>query len=118
MTNCESNYFDKLSFTKAQVQKYLENSTRDLNIAKKVNILEVKFTYTYSSFLKARIALLGSHGIRVRSVPGHQVKIIQKMGELLKVPGGIEVTETECRSYIKFVDRVVGEVRKAIEAAC
>lgn len=110
------------------------NSLKDLSIAIKVDILDVKFNYAYTSLLKAGIALLSFHGVRVKSVPGHQVKIIQTLTQLLDdrsieelgnvmrskrninfYGGGVEITEKECRSYIDFVEGVVAKVERLIK---
>jgi uncharacterized protein (UPF0332 family) len=127
-------HFEKFDFTIEQVRKYLINSTKDLSIAKKVDIPDVKFNYAYSSFLKAGIALLSFHRMRAKSVPGHQVKIIQMMSRFLKDDAiedmgnlmrakrntalygeGIEVTDVECRSYIEFAEEVSRKVKGVIE---
>jgi uncharacterized protein (UPF0332 family) len=135
MIKFEDKYFEKFAFAKQQIQDHLMNSLKDLSIAIKVDILDVKFNYAYTSLLKAGIALLSFHGVRVKSVPGHQVKIIQKLAQLLNdssieelgnimrskrnldfYGGGIEITEKECRSYIKFVEGVVNKVGGILKA--
>jgi len=129
MINFEDKFFEKFEFTKEQTQKHLNNSLKDLQIANRVGIIDVKFNYAYSALLKAGIALLSSSGRRIKSVPGHQVKIIQILAQLLDdksiedlgnvmrtkrnqdfYGGGVEITEKECRSYINFVEGVVAKV--------
>lgn len=129
MIKFEDKYFEKFDFTKEQIQDHIKNSLKDLSIARKVDILDVKFNYAYTSLLKAGIALLSFHRMRVKSVPGHQVKIIQKLAQMLNdnsieelgnvmrskrnlnfYGGGVEITEKECRSYIKFVEGVANKV--------
>lgn len=129
----EDQYFVKFHFTKEQIKKNFNNALKDLTIAKKVKILEVKFNYAYTALIKAGLTLLSSNGVKIRSVPGHHVKIIEKMSEILKddsisaignsmrskrnldlYSGGIEVTEKECREYIRFVKGVVEKVRVKI----
>lgn len=135
MIKFDDKYFDKFEFAKEQIQKRLNNSQKDLQIARRVDILDVKFNYAYSSLIKAGIAVLSFYRRRVRSVPGHQVKIIQKLAQLLNdssieelgnimrskrnldfYGGGIEITEKECRSYIKFVEGVVNKVGGILKA--
>lgn len=77
-------YYAPLKFTKEQIDKNLKNAIRDLNIAKNDNFLEVKFNYAYNGLIKAGIALLSYHNIKIKSVPGHHIKIIEKLADLLE----------------------------------
>jgi len=83
MINFEDKFFEKFEFTKEQTRKHLNNSLKDLQIANRVGIIDVKFNYAYSALLKAGIALLSLERRRIKSVPGHQVKIIQILAQLL-----------------------------------
>jgi hypothetical protein len=74
----EDKYFAKFKFTKDQIKKNLENEQKDLNIAINVNILEVKFNSAYTASIKAGITSLSHYQVKIKSVPGHQVKIIEK----------------------------------------
>jgi len=65
----EDKYFARFSFSQEQIEKNLKNAFRDLEIAKEVKILDVQFNYTYTALIKAGIALLSYH----------QVKIIEKL---------------------------------------
>jgi hypothetical protein len=130
----DSQYFTKFNFTKLQIIKNLSNALKDFNIAKKDGILDVKFNYAYSAFIKCGIALLSFYGLRVKSVPGHHAKIIEKTAGILKdsdiaemgnimrskrnldfYSGGIEVTEKECREYIEFVADVIARIKKIVK---
>jgi len=129
----EDKYFAQFRFSGEQIEKNLNNAIKDLEIAKTVNILDVKFNYAYVALIKAGIALLSFHRVRIKSVPGHQVKIIEKTAQVLGdgsiealgnvmrqkrnldfYAGGIEVTEKECRDYISFVDNVLKKVTEVI----
>ena len=129
----EDKYFTAFTFTKEQVDRNLSNAFRDLNIAQKDQIREVKFNYVYTAFLKAGIALLSWHQVRVKSQPGHHLKIIEKMAEVLEdesiadignamrvkrnadlYVGGVEITEKECREYIDFVEKILSRVKKIV----
>jgi len=129
----EHKYFTKFEFTKEQINKNLENAQKDLNIAKKVNILEVKFNYAYTALIKSGIALLSYYQVKVKSVPGHHIRIIEKLAQILKdddiedvgnsirskrnldfYAGGIEVTEKECKEYINFVEEVLTKLKETI----
>ncbi|MBU1147748.1 MAG: hypothetical protein KKD11_05285 [Candidatus Omnitrophica bacterium] len=126
-------YFKKFKFSQDQINQNIENASKDLAIAKKDAILDVKFNYAYTAFIKVGIALLSSHHVKIKSVPGHHVKIIEKMAEILKdenilstgnamrskrnmdfYGGGIEVTEKECKGYIRFVDEVFTKVKNTL----
>jgi len=129
----EDKYFTKFTFTQDQIRKNLKNAQKDLNIAIKVNIFEVKFNYAYTALIKAGITLLSHYQVKIKSVPGHHVKIIEKLAQILKdddientgnnmrskrnldfYAGGIEVTEKECREYISFVEEVLEKLQKVI----
>jgi uncharacterized protein (UPF0332 family) len=129
----DNRYFIKFTFTPDQIKKNLKNAIKDLNIAKKVNILEVKFNYAYTALIKAGITLLSCYQVKVKSVRGHHVKIIEKLAQILKdenieslgnsmrskrnldfYAGGIEVTEKECREYVDFVEEVLAKLKKLL----
>ncbi len=129
----EESTFIRFSFTQQQIKKNLASALRDYDIAKKDSIPEVKFTYSYNALIKAGIALLSYYQVRVRSVQGHHVKILEKMAEILKdeavtdignvmrskrnidlYGGGVEITEKECREYIIFVGRVLKRIKNII----
>ena len=93
----------------------------------------MKFNYAYTALIKAGVALLSNYDVKVRSVPGHHIKILEKMAEILKdetieeignimrskrnldlYAGGIEVTEKECNDYIPFVEKIIGKVKKIV----
>ncbi|OGS20506.1 MAG: hypothetical protein A2252_01075 [Elusimicrobia bacterium RIFOXYA2_FULL_39_19] len=133
MKKFDTKYFVEFDFTKNQVEKNFENAQKDLQIAIRDNILDVKFNYAYTSLIKAGIALLSHHKVKVRSVPGHHLKIIESLAQLLKdnaitdmgnlmrskrnidlYAGGIEVMQKECVEYLSFVEKVVKSVRQAI----
>jgi len=129
----EDKYFQSFNFTKNQVRKNLDNAIKDLGIAKKDQILEVKFSYAYSALIKAGLTLLSHFNKKIKSVPGHHVKIIEVLAWALNddsindignamrtkrnldmYSGGIEITEKECRTYIDFVINIINLIRKVI----
>ena len=129
----DNKYFNKFKFTQEQIKKNFKNAQKDLNIAKKDKIPEVKFNYSYTALMKVAISLLSYYHVKIKSVPGHHVKIIEELSRILKddtisdmgnvmrtkrnldlYAGGIEVTEKECREYIKFVENVVQRVEEII----
>lgn len=129
----EQGYFRKFKFAKAQVDQYLRNARRDLSIAQEDPHLEVRFTYSYQALIKTAIAIIAKEGYKVRSIPGHHVKLLIKVGELLKDPDilamgdamrtkrnddfygeGILITEKEVADYLKFVRRVLDEAERFV----
>lgn len=131
--NFEDASFASFAFTKSQIKKNLDNALKDFDIAKRDEILDVKFNYAYTALIKAGIALLSFYQVKIRSVPGHHVKIIDKMSEILGddtindignvmrskrnmdfYSGGIEVTKKECSEYIQFVDNVLIRIKKIL----
>lgn len=124
-------HFKKFSFANDQIKKNFENALKDFKIAKKVDILEVKFNYTYRALIKIGITLLSKHQVKVKSMPGHHIKILEKMSEILNDPaiidigdlmrskrnldlysGGVDITEKECREFIRFVEGVLNSAKK------
>ena len=136
MSAFDKKYFQKFEFSPNQVNRYFQNAFRDLEIARKDNFPEVRFTYGYQALIKAGIALLAKMGkVKVRSVPGHHVKILAKMSEILHDPdvntignvmrtkrnadfycGGETVTDKEADDYFQFVEQVLKQVQKRIDA--
>ena len=84
MTSFDQQFFKKEVFSKQQIDQYFESARHALKIAAKDEFAEVRFDYAYKALIKIGIALISRKGYRVRSVPGHHIKLIQKVGELLK----------------------------------
>lgn len=131
----DERYFSKLEFTKEQINNNFKNALKDLNIAEEDKFLEVKFNYVYTDFIKADIALLSFYQVKIKSVPGHHFKIIEKIAQILKddsimtmgnimrskrnldfYAGGVEVTEKECGEFTEFVKNVLTKIRNIIYA--
>jgi len=125
--------FMRFKFSREQIEENLANAQRDLKIAKKDDILDVKFNFAYSALIKGGIALLSQSQLRVKSTPGHQAKIIEYMARILNddaietlgnlmrqkrnldfYAGGIEITERECEEFISFADRVLKRLEELI----
>ncbi|MBI1869718.1 MAG: hypothetical protein HYS07_00835 [Chlamydiae bacterium] len=134
MTDFEQGYFKEFGFTSDAIERYLQNAFHDLEIARKNRFPEVRFSYSFQALIKAGIALIARVGhVRVRSVPGHHIKILTKMSEILENPdvytignimrtkrntdfyeGGDCVTEKESRDYLDFVEKVLQQVEKLV----
>ncbi len=131
MTKFETKYFQRFKFEPSQIKRYFENALRDFTIAKDDAHLEVRFNYCYNSLIKAGIALLAaSGGVKVRSIVGHHIKIIEKMAEILKddsiitianamrmkrnedlYGGGIFISEKEVEEYLEYTGNLINKVK-------
>ena len=63
----DNRYFNKFKFTEEQINKNFKNALKDINIAKKDKILEVKFSYVYSALIKGGLALLSFYQVKIKS---------------------------------------------------
>jgi hypothetical protein len=136
MTRFDGDHFREFSPTPEEIERYLANARRDLDIAEKDGFIEVRFTYAYQSFIKAGIALIAAIGsAKVRPVPGHHVKIIEKMSEVLDddeilaignqmrmkrntdmYSGGTMISETDADAFVKFASTVLERTIAVIAA--
>ena len=133
MMQFETRYFKKLSFTPEQIEANIKNAEKALAIAGKDRISEVIFDYSYKAIIKAGIALLSKHNYKVKSSPGHHIKIIEALAVILGdrtiaqdadvmrekrnmdfYSGGIEVSDTEAGEYLAFAEKIVHAARKII----
>jgi len=134
MTQFESEFFRRISFTQEEIKRFFENARHDLAIAQKDPFPEVCFSYSFQALIKAGIALIAKVGkVKVRSIPGHHAKILVKMSEILKDPdistigdamrarrntdfygGGAPIGKKEAGDYLKFVEGVIQKTEKAI----
>ena len=132
MTHFEQEYFRPFKFSSSDIEQHLQNALHDLEIAGKDPFPEVQFSYSYQALIKAGITLLAAVGkVKVRSVPGHHVKILTKMSEILADPdilvignamrmkrntdlygGGMPISEKEAKEYCPFVKGILEKVRK------
>ena len=133
MMKFEDKYFKDFEFTKDQVKKNFENALKDIKIARQDTIPDVKFTYSYDALIKGGIALISRYNKKVKSAPGHHVKIIEMVAKILNddtieavggamrskrnidfYDGGVEVTEKESHEYLEFVDSILKKIEKAL----
>ena len=129
----EGKYFKKFVFTPEQVEANMKNAEKALEIAGKDRISEVIFDYSYKAIIKAGIALLSKHNYKVKSGPGHHIKIIEALAAILGdktiaqdadvmrekrnmdlYSGGVEVSDTEAGEYLAFAIKIVHTARKNI----
>ena len=134
MSSYDREFFRKFKFTPIQVEQHVQNAERDLDIAENDGYLDVKFTYCYQALIKIGIAILAKKaGVKVRSVLGHHIKILEKLSEILNDPDvltignvmrlkrnkglydiGTVITKKEVDDYIVFVSGVIQKSKKII----
>ena len=132
----DQEFFKKFNFQSDEIERYLQSALHDLEIAEKDRFSEVKFTYSYQALIKTGIALLAKiEKVKVRSMPGHHMKIIEKMSEILEDEdvaaignamrmkrntdlhgGGELIGEKEAEDYLEFVRKVIEKSKKVIGA--
>jgi len=133
MTNFESEYFTKFNFTKGQLNQYHQSAKSDLDIAKNSDVPEVILKFTYDALIKLGIALIAGQGFKIRSIPGHHIKIIEKLSEVLDdkdieiygsqireirnldlYEGGYAITEKEAKDFLEFTKKIFKKPSKLI----
>ena len=134
MKNSDSAYFKKINPSFEHIHQIFKNALRDLEIAKEDRFREVRFNYAYQALLKGGIALLAKvDKTKVKSLPGHHVKILQQMSRILKNPdiftvgnamrmkrnldlyeGGTLLGEKEIKDYLEFVETTMKEIKKRL----
>jgi len=134
MTSFEQQFFKKEAFASQQIQQYFESARHALKIADRDEFAEVRFDYAYKALIKIGIGLVSKSGYRVRSVPGHHIKLIQKISELLKDKEIFEIgnsmrlkrnedfygcgdfiSESEATEFLDFVKTVLKRSEKLIQ---
>ncbi len=127
MTGFETEFFQPFDFTQDQLERHWHSARRDLDIAVKTDIAEVRFKFAYEAFIKLGIVLIAKQGYKVRSRFGHHYKIIEKMGSLLEsedvlilgnkmrqernadfYDGGVLITDADSGEYLEFVINLFG----------
>lgn len=134
MTEFEREFFKIQKFSEEEIKRFLESARHDLEIAQKDPFPEVRFTYSFQALIKVGIALIAKVGeVKVRSIPGHHAKILEKMGEILKdsdiskiggamrtrrntdlYGGGKPISENEAKDYLRFTEGIIQKVEKTI----
>jgi len=125
MIKFSSKYFQKFNFSQGQIRKFLQAAYRDLNIAKQVDIPEVKFQFAYNALIKLGITAISCFDYRVKSRSGHHVKILEKASLILAnkdiksignkmrktrntdiYGGGILMSDKQANRYLDFMESV------------
>lgn len=80
----DKDFFNEVKFNKEQIKNIFDSAKQDLNIAKKSDIVEVVFRFSYDALLKFGMYILANKGYKVRSIPGHHQKIIEQTSIILQ----------------------------------
>lgn len=83
MIDFPSDYFQKFNFSQRQLEAYFKSAKHQLDISASSPVPEVVFEFSYNALIKFGIYLLANEGYKVRSVPGHHIRILEKMSEIL-----------------------------------
>jgi hypothetical protein len=83
MINFEAQYFQKMFFAEEQIKRLYESALHDLDIADKSDVPDVIFKFSYDALIKLGIAIIAKNGFKIRSVPGHHIKILEKLSQIL-----------------------------------
>lgn len=131
----DKKFYRKFDFKKADIAAIFSNAMDDLNIAKKSKFTKVRFSYSYQALIKLGIVLLAKvGGVKMRSIPGHHVKVLEEMSRILRDEGileignamrmkrnanlygsGITVGEKEAEDYYKFVNNTAKKIKKIVK---
>lgn len=135
MIKFETKYFREFKYSKKGVKKYLKSAYKDLHIAKKAEIEDVIFQFSYNALIKLGISLLAIHGLKANSRMGHHIKIIEKMSEILgdedvdllgnkmrKIRntelydgGDSLVSRKQANEYLKFIEKLFKKAEKVFK---
>ena len=122
MKKLDSQFFKKQTFTKEQLEAFERSAKEDLSIAGESEYTQVRFRFSYDALLKLGILMVAKQGYKVRSIPGHHIKILEALSLLSETPdvevvadtmrqkrnldlyeGGALISESEALEYLRFV---------------
>ncbi|MDD4860467.1 MAG: hypothetical protein PHR56_09765 [Dehalococcoidales bacterium] len=125
--------FEKFVFSQKQIDKYYQSALRDFNIAKKSDVPEISFRFSYDSLLKLAITMCAAHSLRVKSKQGHHIELIYKLSELLGdkeieiignemrskrnwdlYDGGVLISEKDSKEYVGWIKSTFEKVDELI----
>ncbi|MCK4666110.1 hypothetical protein KAU33_05150 [Candidatus Dependentiae bacterium] len=129
-------YFTNIEFSNESIHKFLESSHRDYKIATESKEEIVSFMFIYNSIIKASIALMAHHGLKLRSIPGHHKILLETVKELLGskfqsnldlfqdmrkrrnsdlYKCSIHISKTEIKEYLKEAKALLHHIKKLID---
>jgi len=122
--------FERFKFTADQVTNYRRSAERDLTIARKSDISEVAFRFSYDALLKLATAVCACKSLRVKARQGHHIELIRKLSEIIGdseievfgnqmrakrnwdlYGGGTMISKKEAKEYSDWVTRVFAKAQ-------
>ncbi|MBU0705631.1 prepilin-type N-terminal cleavage/methylation domain-containing protein [Patescibacteria group bacterium] len=91
----DPDFFRKISVKKEQTDALFKGAKRSLELALNSKEDEIILHFCYNAVIKLGIAVIAKKGYKVRSIPGHHVKILEALA-------GLENLKTE----IKYIDNI------------
>ena len=118
-------FFQTIDLTEEQIKQYFENAKKDFEIAEKSDEEKIIFQFCYNAIIKLGIAKIAEKGYKVRSIPGHHIKILETLEELTGLKkeinfiqrirrkrnidfyeGGVQLTQKECEELLKITKKL------------
>ncbi|MFH1259342.1 MAG: hypothetical protein ABII74_05990 [Elusimicrobiota bacterium] len=81
--NFDKNFFTIQKFTSSELEKIKMSVKRNLELAGSSNEPEIIFQFSYMALIKIGIYYIAKEGYRVKSQPGHHIKIIESLSKIL-----------------------------------
>ena len=79
----DKNFFVSQKFSLEELGKIKKSIKRNLELARSSNEPEIIFHFSYMALIKIGIYYIAREGYRVKSQPGHHIKIIESLGKIL-----------------------------------
>jgi len=122
-------YFKNIDYTESQINQYFANAKKDLKTAQESNNTDVIFRFCYDAIIKLGISLIAKNGYKVRSIPGHHIKILDALSEILNLEdeidyfhrirrkrnidlyeGGTSLTQKESKDLLKITENIFSKI--------
>ncbi|MCB4792538.1 MAG: hypothetical protein LHV68_11730 [Elusimicrobia bacterium] len=79
----DKNHFIEQKFTPNELEKIRKSAKRNMELAGSSSAPEIIFHFSYMALIKIGIYCIAKEGYRVKSRPGHHVKIIEALSQIL-----------------------------------
>ena len=128
-------YFKESDFTDEQIVNISNNCKNDLEIAEESKRVEVKFIFSYNALIKICIIILHiKKGFRIRSIPGHHIKLLEAISLILQnddiydtgnamrmkrkanmYETGLPLSKMETEDYFQFVLELFNKTKEIVK---
>ncbi|MCB4792268.1 MAG: hypothetical protein LHV68_10340 [Elusimicrobia bacterium] len=125
----DKNYFVVQKFTSNELEKIRKSAKRNMELAGSGNAPEIIFHFSYMTLIKIGIYCIAKEGYRIKSRPGHHVKIIETLSQLLGskdiliagdkmrkdrnidlYSGDSVIDEKEAKEYYEIVEELIKKI--------